>query len=43
MTGTSLGVAVIHDFDMARAAVAIGLAAWRSVRESRPVRLAEMT
>jgi hypothetical protein len=33
----------IHDFDMARAAVAIGLAAWRSVRESRPVRLAEMT
>jgi predicted dehydrogenase len=33
----------IHDFDMARVAVAIGLAAWRSVRESRPVRLAEMT
>jgi hypothetical protein len=26
----------------ARAAVAIGLAAWRSVREGRPVRLAEM-
>jgi predicted dehydrogenase len=33
----------IHDFDMARAAVAIGLAAWRSVRESRPVRLAGRT
>lgn len=27
----------------ARAAVAIGLAAWRSVREGRPVRLADMT